>query len=155
MPTGTEKREQAVGPQRPVPSGKSDPDQQWLQIRNQFLDAIDPPLRPVVAVLLRQPRYGGAGLRAWVRALLWKATSLPGSLPPELIQVYLSDPEAMPLHDCEDCGLVVPVRPGKGCDGDGEPERVYFPTCPCCGGRTGLYAHCSNVRRRTKRGQDP
>jgi hypothetical protein len=110
--------------------------------RERFLAAVPAELRPAVAALLADPRRGGRGLRAWLNAVEVGAAVLPASMPAALVAVYLADPEAMPLHDCGFCGLAVPVRPDE-CDepDDGEPRRLYFPTCPVCGGATGQYAH--------------
>lgn len=118
----------------------------WVEARDQFLAAIDPRQSAAVAELLRQPRRGGLGLRMWLRDLVTQGRPIPATLPARLIQVYLDDAEAVPLHDCADCGLAVPVHPG--CHGyEEEPERVYFAACPCCGGATGLYAYWSNPIR--------
>jgi hypothetical protein len=62
----------------------------------------------------------------------------------------MEDSEAMPQHDCADCGLAIPVRPARPADFVGEVERIYFPTCPNCGGRSGWYAYLSNAMSRRK-----
>ena len=69
-----------------------------------------------------------------------KTDSDPGRLlgrpaiPPEVMQVYLDNPEAIPSDECEDCGLEVPV----GLVGaEHKVSHAYFQTCPLCGGRTG------------------
>ena len=119
-------------------------DRHWAELRDRFLAAVDPRQRPAVAALLRHPNRGGGGLRMWLRALMAQGRPVPMSFPPNLVQVYLDDPEAVPLHDCARCGLAVPVC--AGWDGyEGEPARVYFPTCPCCDGPTGLYAYWSHA----------
>ncbi len=64
---------------------------------------------------------------------------MPPQIPECVISVYLSDGEAAPLHDCEVCGFAVPVRPNHLHGLESEPEQEYFPNCPICGGRTGLY----------------
>jgi|SRR5579884_1542082 len=118
----------------------------WSQARAALLAAVAPAQRPLVAALLRQPLRGGRGLRMWLRLLATQGPPLPPSLPEVLIHVYLNDPEAVPLHDCAGCGLAVPVRPGW-LGYEGEPQRVYFPACPHCGGHTGLHAYWSNPGR--------
>src|SRR3954469_12034308 len=119
----------------PARAGQSAFERRWAQTRDSFLSAVDARQRPVVARLLRQPHCGGLGLRMWLRNLVTQDRPLPESLPVELIQVYLDDPEAVPLHDCAWCGLAIPVHPGwRGYEG--EPERAFFPTCPCCSGPT-------------------
>ncbi len=117
----------------------------WALTRERFLAAVDPRQRAAVAELLRQPRRGGQGLRVWLQSLATRGVPVPRSLPPDLVGVYLQDAEALPLHDCAGCGLAVPVRPGRGGEGD-EPEQVYFPHCPCCGAATGLYAYWAGPR---------
>src|SRR5205807_950104 len=88
---------------------------------------------------LRDPTRGGAGLREWVRSLSLGSAIVPRQVPEAVIAVYLADPEARPHHDCEECGMAVPVRPGHGLD-DELSEYAYFPCCPACGGKTGRYA---------------
>jgi hypothetical protein len=118
----------------------------WSNARRYFLAAVNPRQRPVVARLLQEAPHSGLGLRLWLRSMVAQGRPLPKSLPAELVQVYLDDPEAVPLHDCEGCGIAIPVHPAwQGYES--EPQRVYFPTCPCCGGRTGLYAYWSNTTR--------
>jgi len=120
-------------------------DSRWRQAREAFLEAVAPSQRGVVARLLTQRHEGGHGLREWFRGLVWERSRLPASLPSELVQVYLDDPEALPLYDCADCGLAIPVRPDPQAE-DGEAANVYFPECPCCGGATDLYAYWSKDR---------
>ncbi len=120
-------------------------DTAWGAAREQFLAALDAGQRDTVARLLRQPHYGGTGLRQWLCALAAGIAVLPDAGPPALIQVYLTDPEAMPLHDCADCGLAVPVRPGRLYACVETAERVYFPLCPACGAPTGHFARLSRI----------
>ncbi len=118
----------------------------WREARDRFLAAVAPEQRQLVAELLGQFPHGGQGLHRWLCALAWEGAFLPGSLPPELIATYLDDAEAVPLHDCADCGLAVPIRPGRTYGYEGLAARRYFPTCPHCGGKTGWYARWSNHR---------
>jgi hypothetical protein len=56
------------------------------------------------------------------------------ALPAEVRRVFLDDAEAVPSHDCAECGVFLPVRPGQ----QGGPEPViYYTACPLCGGRVG------------------
>jgi hypothetical protein len=128
---------------RPLPGLQ---DHSWHDLLARFLAAVPGDLRAAVEAQVRQPRYGGLGLRSWLHVLHAQGRALPPAIPAVLIRVYLSDPEAAPLHDCESCGLAVPVRPGAMYGHDGEPERVYFSSCPLCGGRTGLYAFWSRTQ---------
>ena len=95
--------------------------------------------------ILLSPRLGGRGLRAWTVLLDADDRPLPGDLPEELVEVYLDDSEAEPLHDCERCGLTVPVRAHRRCGHEATVEHVYFPECPHCGGRTGRHAYWSRT----------
>jgi len=113
----------------------------------RFLAAISGSQRRLVAWLLRQPQMGGRGLRMWVNLLTMNGSPIPSSLPQRLVQVYLDDSEALPLHDCEDCGLLIPVRDGRSME-CGLPEKTYFASCPVCGGRTGLHAYWASKSRR-------
>src|SRR4051812_28046908 len=112
----------------------------WRDARERLLAAIDRRQRPAVENLIGQRHGDGVGLRMWLRVLASQRRPLPRSLPAVLIEVYLNDPEALPLHDCARCGLTVPIRPSRFAY-DAEPQRVYFPECPVCTGPTGLYAY--------------
>ncbi|MFO0847220.1 MAG: hypothetical protein U0871_01490 [Gemmataceae bacterium] len=109
----------------------------------RLLSVVPADRRPTLEALLTDPHRGGHGLRAWLAILDLEGRPLPDELPAELVDVYLADDEAEPLHDCEECGLPVPVRAGRRCGHEAAVERVYFPTCPHCGGRTGRYAYWS------------
>ncbi len=100
-------------------------------------------------------KHPGDGFKPWPGLVTWTyhleqdEGFLPVRIPPEVIDVYLTDARAQPDHECADCGLEVPVRP---CVIDEksfvrnvfraptEAEIRYFPVCPCCGGVTGLSA---------------
>ncbi|MFO0950741.1 MAG: hypothetical protein U0835_06215 [Isosphaeraceae bacterium] len=110
---------------------------------DRLLDAVPATYRGAVRSLLVSPYQGGRGLRAWLAILDADGRPLPGTLPNELVEVYLRDDDAEPLHDCERCGLSVPVRVGRRCGHEGAVEREYFPTCPHCGGHTGRFAYWS------------
>jgi hypothetical protein len=56
------------------------------------------------------------------------------TMPPEVLQVFLDDPEATPTHDCVACGVFLPVTPGALAIAS---AKVYYATCPLCGGRVG------------------
>lgn len=107
---------------------------------DRLLAAIPAELQDRARNVLHNPRLGGRGLRAWIALLEAEDRPLPAALPPELVEVYLRDAEAEPLHDCEVCGLPVPVRTGWRAGHEPSADRVYFPICPHCGGRTGPHA---------------
>lgn len=114
----------------------------WEQSCQQLLAAVSDELRPTVEALLHRLHGGGSGLREWVSAIAWRGAVCPTQVPVGLIEIYLTDPEAAPLYDCESCGLAIPVRPSRF-DIEQEPEIVYFVHCPACGGRTGPYFYWS------------
>ena len=125
-------------------------------IRTEFAPPAEPMDRLLAAVsadqrgraraALTDPRAGGRGLRALLAILDTDARALPPALPAELVEVFLRDDEAEPLHDCERCGLPVPVHAGRRCGHEASVDRVYFPACPQCGGRTGRFAFWSRRR---------
>jgi hypothetical protein len=49
------------------------------------------------------------------------------AMPPVMADVYLAHRDALPLHQCEECGYRVPHK--------------YFTECPLCGGRVGWNAY--------------
>jgi hypothetical protein len=118
-------------------------DQDGQSAQRMLLQATPASMRTHVNDLLSDPRRGGRGLRAWLSILEVERPALPESLPESLVEVYLSDDEAEPLHDCESCGLAVPVHCGRHVGHEPVAEREYFPVCPNCGGRTGRHAYWS------------
>jgi len=120
---------------QPVISARTD--ERWRRTVEMFLAAVHPEQREEVQQFLHNPSMGGQGLRNWLRMLVSQNRSVPRALPPALIDVYLTDPEAAPLNDCSRCGLVVPVRADRRTGPEGEAAHEYFPTCPHCGGQTG------------------
>src|SRR5262249_41621793 len=90
------------------------------------------------------------GLATWVSHLEDGRGFLPDRLPAELIDVYFRDDRAQPDHDCEDCGLEIPIRPSVVDDrsvvhcvfrGVAEEKICYFLRCPHCGGATAQGAY--------------
>ena len=130
--------------------GRSESDACWSAACQQFIGAVPESLRGGVERSLRNLHKGGSGLRAWVSAIAWRGGRIPATIPSELIQVYLNDPEAIPLHDCEKCGVAIPVRPDRLNGSEAEPEQVYFHDCPVCGGRTGWYMYFSRQAETTE-----
>ena len=49
------------------------------------------------------------------------------AMPPVVAEVYLTDRDALPLHECAGCGYRLPHQ--------------YFSECPLCGGRVGWHAY--------------
>lgn len=57
--------------------------------------------------------------------------------PRALIEWMLNPPRAFWMgHNCERCGLTVPLYTTWANDPDPPPSVVAFPTCPACGGTT-------------------
>ena len=125
------------------PNNSPESDASWTAACQRFMCAVPDELRCAVERSLRNWHEGGCGLRAWVSAIAWRGGRLPEKIPSSLIQVYLDDREAVPLHDCEKCGVAIPVRPDRLNGTEAEPEQVYFHDCPVCGGRTGWYLYFS------------
>ncbi len=121
----------------------SEKDKQWTDTCQEFMVSVPTELQGNVDRALRSLHAGGFGLRTWVAAIAWRGAKLPESIPTELLQVYLNDPEAVPLHECETCGIAIPIRPDRLNGLDDEPEHTYFESCPACAGRTGLYLYAS------------
>jgi hypothetical protein len=148
IPVQTSKEANGAGlPDGPAPARRIEANQTWLEVEQRFLAAVVPHQRCAVEALVRDRHNGGRGLRNWLRSLVAQGRRLPERLPAELIDVYLADPDALPLHDCAECGLAIPVHAGTRDSEDAEPEFSYFPTCPCCGGITGWCAYWSNTSR--------
>jgi hypothetical protein len=116
-------------------------------VMDALLAAVPLGYRARVRARLTDPRAGGRGLRAMLALLDTDPRALPDALPTELVEVYLRDDEAEPLHDCERCGLPVPVHAGRRCGHEASVDREYFPACPHCGGRTGRFAFWSSRHR--------
>ena len=74
-------------------------------------------LRRCLHVMWRRPYWPYTQIRSEVAL----------AMPPLVADVYLAHPDALPFHDCEDCGYEVPHQ--------------YFKQCPLCGGRVGWYAY--------------
>jgi hypothetical protein len=127
------------------PASLDEPTMLWEHTRAQFLTAVEPEQRKAVTALLQSINSGGSGLRDWVAAIAWRGALLPPRIPAELIDVYLRDSDAVAHHECEQCGLAIPVRVQRWQTVDDGSCDIYFPTCPACGGRTGWYLHRSRI----------
>ena len=125
----------------------------WLNAQDRLLDALPSHQRAAVIDAIEGWPDRGLGLLDWLDDLV-RASSIPTPLPSELVQVYLDDPDALPLHDCEDCGLRIPVRPGRQCGNDSQAAHRYFDHCPACGGRVGWYAFWEKHKSNKAEGTD-
>ncbi len=113
----------------------------------RFVAACPPEFRSRVVAVLTDRRRGGPGLRLWVGRIEQCGASVPDEIPAAVLEIYLADPDAEPLCDCEDCGLSVPVRTGRRVGHEPAWDHVYFAACPCCRGRTGEYAYAARAGR--------
>jgi hypothetical protein len=125
--------------------------QEWLR---QLAAAVDPDQRPAVEAALQDFPARGHGLADWLTGH-FTGGNVPARVPREVVSVYLADPEALALHDCEDCGLELPVHCGRQDGAVTEPARTYFKTCPVCGGRVGWYAYWHKQPARGPDGNRP
>lgn len=115
-------------------------ERRWLEERAAFLGHIPADLRAEVAAALSDPDRA-EDLDDWVLHPVATVAPVPELFPAALVRVMLDDQEASLLHECERCGLNVPIRPGCA-----QPFKLavrLFPECPACGGRTGWYAYRS------------
>lgn len=126
----------------------SDPRGEWNVACNRLLEHIRPAQRSLAEGLLHGLHNGGAGLRMWITAIVSQGAPIPEEVPIEVIDVYLKDPEALPLYACQSCQLRVPVRPSRRGMLDDEPEYVYWSRCPCCNAITG-WPHNQNNKKRS------
>jgi hypothetical protein len=115
----------------------------WDDAASELLAAVPERLRSAVANVLSHPNLGGRGLRAWLGLLAAEKRDLPDRLADELVEIYLREDDAEPLHDCEKCGLSIPVRAARRCGHEAVIEHIFFSKCPHCGGRTGRFAYWS------------
>jgi hypothetical protein len=112
-------------------------------VADRFLSVVPKRVRDDVERMLSCPSRGGRGLRQWLSFLEVEPRPLPRQLPLDLVEIYLSDADAEPMHDCERCGFLVPVRVARRTGHEATVEHVYYPKCPNCGGRTGRFAFWS------------
>jgi hypothetical protein len=119
-------------------------DERWEFVHAGFMSLVPEELRDEVQRHLSGLNGNGEGLRRWLNDIAYGGRDMPESIPREVLAIYFTDHEALPLHDCADCGLPVPVRPNRLYGSEGDPEEVYFADCPACGGHTGLYQYWSN-----------
>jgi hypothetical protein len=96
--------------------------------------------RPRNAIIENGPRYRKLTMMAIRCVYLHLSDGTPLALPGTAGAVYLDDPSAVALHDCEDCGYRVPVGyPDANADPP-KPPRIYFQRCPLCSGKVGYCA---------------
>lgn len=129
-------------------------DMRWAAAWRQVVATMVPEHHRVLETHMKDEATGAKGraLSHAVADLCDKGYAGPLAMPQEVAGVYLSDPSAMPLHDCEDCGFRLPIRPGQAVATPtglkNEPAVSYFKRCPLCGGRTGYYAYWTKHGKR-------
>lgn len=121
-----------------------DNDERWDFAYDGFMSLVAEDLREEIERIVSGINGNGQGLRCWINNIAYRGGVMPELIPREVLLVYLVDHEALPLHDCANCGLSVPVRPNRLYGSEGDPEEEYFLVCPACGGQTGLYSYWSN-----------
>jgi hypothetical protein len=121
---------------------------EWAAWFAEALDGIPEPLKALVSAAA-EPDSPDTEADALLDALA-KWPNIRCALAaehPALAAVYLCNPHAAPYHDCEDCGIRIPIGGDGKFDHHGRPVPSgtkgirHFLTCPACGGRTGWYAH--------------
>ena len=76
----------------------------------------------------------------------------PLELPGEVASVYLQNPDARPAHECADCGYDLPFEWAHPRAEPPRAAKVYFESCPLCGGNVGPYAfYCKQGYFKTHR----
>jgi hypothetical protein len=73
----------------------------------------------------------------------------PLEMPAAIAEVYLQHTDAVPLHDCEQCGARIPILTGQS-----QPARTarrFFDRCPICSGRAGYEAYLNTMRGAIRR----
>jgi hypothetical protein len=80
---------------------------------------------------IRTPGTGRGNLALHMYHALSGVWHGPLALPKAVAEIYLHDPSALPIHECERCDYLIPTYRGPG----SEQREVYFVECPVCGGR--------------------
>jgi len=78
----------------------------------------------------KESRYAKLTMIAVRSVFRHMAGGTPLALPASVASVYLDDPAAVALHDCEGCGYVVPFGCPEPSAEPPKPARVYFERCP-------------------------
>jgi hypothetical protein len=87
--------------------------------------------RPVETILRLQPP---ALVRAvWILMLEYQTGGATPVIPPDVADVYLSDPDAYPANYCEGCRYLMPARSKLRADGSYRHLALYEGECPACG----------------------
>jgi hypothetical protein len=105
--------------------------------RVAFLMMVPEDLRMAVGIALS---YGDDdSLHSWALWPFARWATIPAGFqfPRALVEWLLNPPRGWFLgHNCERCGLGVPLLATWSNDPDPPPSIVVFPACPACGGKT-------------------
>ena len=69
----------------------------------------------------------------WFMLLDHMTSGEPVAMPPNVAEVYLSDPQAYPANPCEGCGYLLPAQARLRPDGSYRHVGLYLGACPVCG----------------------
>jgi hypothetical protein len=61
------------------------------------------------------------------------ASGAPVALPPNVAEIYLSDPDAYPTNPCDSCGYLLPTQSKISPNGTYQHVGWYLGACPVCG----------------------
>jgi hypothetical protein len=104
----------------------------WFDTHVVAGEPIARPTESVVALLARLKPP--ALVRAWWAQISHHVeTNATASLAPEITEIYLRDPDAIPARECEGCRYLLPVKGRLLQDGRIEHLGDYAVTCPICG----------------------
>jgi hypothetical protein len=120
--------------------------------RDEFLTHVPADLRPAVAAAVDADEGEGfVGLMLFPFAR-WAPPMLAGyELPRRLLEWVLDPPRRYWMgHNCERCGLAVPLLTTWSNDPDPPSSVVAFPECPACRGRT---THAASYGPADKKGE--
>jgi hypothetical protein len=73
----------------------------------------------------------------WRMVVAHVMTGAPVALPPEVAQIYVDDPDAVPARPCDRCGYLLPMRAKLRADRTYRFLASYDGPCPVCETDTG------------------
>ncbi|MEI6127383.1 MAG: hypothetical protein WCQ99_12615, partial [Pseudomonadota bacterium] len=92
-------------------------------------------------IILNDLQAGGLSQAA---KIIFRYAEAGRAVHPAITEALLEHPEALPLHDCAECGADIPIISGREIYKNGThqvyPARTLFKKCPSCGGATGCNA---------------
>jgi hypothetical protein len=106
--------------------------QAWFETHVVDGEPVARPGETVYALLdrLKPP----ALVRAWWALISHHVeTNASVSLTPDIAQIYVTDPDAIPARECDGCRYLLPIKGRLRPDGSIERLDDYAVTCPICG----------------------